>query len=136
MRSFYHNICSVSLTKDLFDELVLEAESTDYNVHLISPLGNIFLIGDTDQIEEIEWDDTQSEYIIVDAGGTVRRIMFRGNMSNYGILINEHNTPGDTTGISAEDADKSKDKEFLEWFRAETGLVGQEVQETEEEDGE
>ena len=103
MRSFYHNICSVSLTKNLFEELVLETDNADYNVHLISPLGNIFLIGDTDKIEEVEIDENHTEYVIVDAGDSVRKILFHGNMSNYGILINEEDTPRNTTGISTED---------------------------------
>jgi hypothetical protein len=103
---------------------VLEDHEASFNTILVSPLGNLFQIGDIDNIEEIEIDEHHTEYIVQDAGETQRKILFHDNDSNYSILINEEGTPNITTGV---DVEYSKDEDWIEFARNEVGLIGQEV---------
>lgn len=135
MRSSPHNICCVSLSHALFKELVLESKGVDFNVFLVSPLGNIFILGDIDQIEEIEIeiDEHHVEYTMIDAGDVQRRILFHDDWSDYSILINENGTPCSSTGMTAEDDD---DDEWKKTVKYETGQLGQECTSTHDEEDE
>lgn len=123
-----HNIICVQLTEHLFEDLVLNNDHASYNVHMVSPLGNIFLVGDVDDIAEIHIDEDHVEYLVNDAGDAERRILFTDGHSDYSILVNETGTPDHTTGISRTfGADEDLDfNEFVMW---EVGNKGQEVDE-------
>ena len=118
-----NNIVCMALTKSLFNKYILEEKMAAFNVHLVSPLGNIFLIGNPDDIEIIEIDEEYTEYILIDAGDSTRKILFKGEYSDYGILLGEAGTPNSTTGINYNDGDK----DFAEFVDFETGVKGQEV---------
>lgn len=126
MRMSQYNIGCAALTKTLFEELVLNADGVDHNLFLVSPMGNIFVIGDPDLFEEIDIDENHTEFIISDAGGTERKILFHGEYSNYGILVNEVGTPASSTGIIAVDTDTDEWKDIVKW---DTGQLGQELDE-------
>ena len=125
MRAFYHNIVSVALSESLFEELVLTS-GNDHNVTLISPHGNLFLIGNIDLIEDIEISESIKEYIVTDAGETKRTIVFKDGESSYGILVNENGTPNSTTGISPDD---DANDEWMRFYNEEIGNEGQPVME-------
>jgi hypothetical protein len=129
MKASNHNIICVSLTLDLFNKHIVEEKGSPFTTHLVSPAGNLFLIGDTDLIEEIEHDENHIEIELYDAGDTKRHIMFHHGESDYSILLNEFGTPSNSTGITPVD----DDEDFNNFVKFETGLVGQEVCESEEE---
>lgn len=122
-----HNIVCVQLTEHLFEDLVLNNDNASYNVHLVSPLGNIFLVGNVEDIAEIHIDEDHVEYLVNDAGDAERRILFTDGRSDYSILVNETGTPAHTTGISRSFG-ANEDLDFNEFVMWEVGNKGQEVE--------
>lgn len=125
-------ISCVTLTKSLLNEILAE-EGLSHNAVLVSPIGNIFVIGDTNDYEVFEVDKDHEQYIISDAGDVKRTILFHEDWSDYGLLISNNGPAISTTGISVGPEDEDKFKEFVKY---ETGLLGQlceECKESEEE---
>ena len=127
IKSFHYNISSISLTKTIFEDMVMQS---DGYVMLVSPLGNAFTIGNTDDIEEFEVDEFHTEYQFQDGGGITRKILFHQEYSDYGILISEGGLLRDSTGSNADDTDTEDYRNFI---AVETGMVGQEICESEDE---
>lgn len=119
-----HPISCVILTKPMLNEILSEP-GYSYNAVLVSPAGNIFILGDTEDYEifEVTGDDNHEQYVIQDAGKTDRTIMFHGDDSDYGVLIGPNGVATSTTGISPAESD---DVEFKEFIKYETGQIGQE----------
>lgn len=110
----------MELTIDLFKKLIINANGVDHNAMLVSPLGNLFLIGESSDIEEFVIDDHNTEFTIIDAFDTKRKILFNHGRSDYGILIGENGTPSVTTGIG----DVEGDDDWAEFVSLEIGEIG------------
>lgn len=120
-----HPISCVNLTKPMLNEILSEP-GYSYNAVLVSPMGNVFILGDTEDYEIFEVAvDTEDyeQYVIIDAGNASRTIMFHGDNSDYGVLIGPNGVATSTTGVSQAESD---DAEFKEFVKYETGQLGQE----------
>lgn len=116
MISNSHPISAVSLTLEMFNEILSDPELNSFDVQFLSPLGNLFVIGEIDDIEEIvavEKSEDNSleirEFTIIDAGETRRIVRFYNGMSTYAVLVSSHGLLRSTTGIPApENEDKAE----------------------------
>ena len=93
-----HPIACMTLTKDILDD-ILSSEYNSMITVLVSSLGNLFTIGDTSDFEIVEFDEFNLQYIITDASGAKRYIMFTDGQSDYGIMYGPNGYAMETTGI-------------------------------------
>ncbi len=116
-----HPISCISLSKTALSE-ILSKDEYSYAAVLVSPLGNIFIVGDVEDYEILEVDEFHEQYVITDAGGTQRTILFHEELSDYGVLVSTGGVAISTNGITSS-ADENK--EFAEFVKYETGASGQ-----------
>lgn len=114
-------ISCVTLTKSLLNEILAE-QNLSFSAVLVSPISNIFVIGDTNDYEVYEVDKEHEQYIITDAGGVKRTVLFHEEWSDYGLIISNNGPAISTTGISVGPEDEDQFKEFVKY---ETGILGQ-----------
>lgn len=119
-----HPISCVSLTKSMLNEILHDA-GYSYTAVLVSSMGSVFVLGDTENFEIIEIDDHHEQYVINDAGDVERTILFHDEMSDYGVLVSVNGVVTSTTGLVANDDDPDHFKEFV---KHETGVLGQECE--------
>lgn len=117
-----HSISCVDLSKSLLNEIMSEAGHS-HTACLVSSLGSIFILGDTEDFEVIEVDENHEQYVVTDAGGVLRTILFHGEWSDYGVLISNNGVATSTTGLVAGPDD---DESFKQFVKYETGELGQE----------
>lgn len=119
MKNPAHQVACAPLTKEMFDMIIADAELNSDDIHLISPLGNIVMLGDIDKIEYSE-ENGVWEYTFLDAGETVRYITFIGGVSDYGVLMNSNGFLRTTTGMTPpENHEKT---EWQDWYHQELGM--------------
>lgn len=119
-----HPISCIALSKSLLNEILADA-GYSYTACLVSSMGSIFILGDTEDFEVIEVDDNHEQYVIKDAGGIERTILFHQEWSDYGVLISNNGVVTSTTGIVAGPDD---DESFKQFVKYETGELGQECE--------
>lgn len=117
-----HPISCVTLTKTALTE-ILSKDEYSYAAVLVSSLGNVFILGDVEDYEILEVDEFHEQYVITDAGGTQRTILFHEELSDYGMIISTGGVAISTSGITIGDDESA---EFIEFVKYETGVLGQE----------
>lgn len=113
-------ISSVVLTINEFNSL----EEGDV---LVSPLGSLFSFGEilseyVSADPETEKKSTSKEYSFLDADGALRRIVFEGEISSYGLVLNTAGKVSYTSGVIKKIGDEV-DPEYNEWIDEETGWL-------------
>lgn len=115
-----HPVSCVALTRAMFEEIIQNPEENSYDVHLISPMGNIVMLGEIDKIEYSEEDGDIWEYTIFDASEVKRIITFTQGQSDYSVLIGPEGYLRSTTGLlPPEGEDKVH---WQDWYMQELGM--------------
>lgn len=99
-----HNISAQCLTVETLHQM----SAGDL---LVSPTGNVFVMGDQELVVEIvptgeyeDLPDSVKEYEFEDIAGTKRRIIFINNYAvEYDIITINRRIPTDTTGLEHQD---------------------------------